>query len=126
MGLRGSEHFQVCFLPHLTSYSIPDFLYVAKIKLRQTEVSFVAKTKVLTRFLAARLKVSSDFGDRIFTEMPEISLVQPQEGVLNLLLVPDRSQLQNASSTEHRELAPGYYKVTLSSRLLLSTGSSLF
>lgn len=118
-GLRGSEHFQACFLPRLTSYSIPDFSYVGKTKLRQIEASFVAEIKVLIRFLPARLRSPSDFGDRIFTEMPETSLVQPQEGALNLLLLPDGFQLQNASSAEHREPSPGYHKLTPSSRLLL-------
>lgn len=47
-------------------------------------MNFVAETKDLTKFLLAIL----DFHDgKIFTQMPKISLMQPQEGVLNLLLI---------------------------------------
>lgn len=90
------------FSNHFSSSSpfILKFLYVGKIKLRQRE--FYSKDKRSNQ--VSIFKQPLDFLDgRVFTEMPKISLTQPQEGVWNLLLLPILPS-KLFSTRAHREL----------------------
>lgn len=88
MWLRWSERFQTTFLPLLSSYWIQEFSHVGKIKLRQCSSEFCSRDKRPNQVSISNTEGALGLYDgKIFTQMPKISLMQPQEGVLNLLLV---------------------------------------